>query len=82
MEVIIGPMIQAYAVKYPLIITILAGMGLFRTFLKPLLAFLKEFVLVTPSKKDDELIEKVEQSKVAKTILFILDWILSLKIVK
>lgn len=68
--------------KYPVIFAIVSYMGMARLIMKPLMSFLHEYVLITPSEKDNILLKKVEESKVFKAIVWFLDYFASLKIVK
>jgi chromatin segregation and condensation protein Rec8/ScpA/Scc1 (kleisin family) len=74
--------ILAFASKYPAVASVIFFMGTMRLFMKPIVTCVKEIVALTESKKDDEMVEKVEQSKAYKTIVFILDYILSVKPIK
>jgi len=55
-------------------------MGSIRIVMKPVMVCLKAIAAATETKKDDELIEQVEASKAYKTISFLLDWVLSVKL--
>lgn len=55
-------------------------MGSVRIVMKPVMVCLKAIAAATETKKDDELIEKVETSKAYVTISFIIDWFLSVKL--
>jgi hypothetical protein len=66
--------------KYPVLGSIVAVMGSARLILKPLMVFLKEAVLATPSDKDDLVLNKVEASKIYKALVFLLDYLFSLKL--
>lgn len=68
--------------KYPVLGSVVAVMGMARLILKPLMVFLKEAVLATPSDKDDLVLGKVEGSKIYKAIVFLLDYLFSLKLPK
>tara|TARA_R110002167_G_C12491385_1_gene635443 strand:+ start:269 stop:505 length:237 start_codon:yes stop_codon:yes gene_type:complete len=78
MELLIIGMVE----KYPIIMTILSVMGMARLILKPLMTFLHEMVVVTESTKDNEILDKVEASKIYKGLLFVLDYAFSLKLKK
>lgn len=75
-------LILEIAQKYPIILSIAAFMGMARMILKPLMTFLHEVVLVTPSPKDDEILKKVEESRIYKGIIWFLDYVVSLKLKK
>ena len=74
--------IAGFAAKYPIILTILSIMGMARLILKPLMTFLHEMVVVTETTKDNEILDKVEASKIYKGLLFVLDYAFSLKLKK
>jgi hypothetical protein len=66
--------------KYPAISSVIFVIGTLRVINKPLFSLARAVVGVTPSKKDDEYLDKVEQSKVYKTVLYLFDWFASVKI--
>lgn len=69
-----------WANQYPTVAAVIMVIGTLRLLMKPLFTFLNEVVLITPGQWDNELLQKVETSKVYKTILWILDWFASVKI--
>lgn len=75
-------LIEFLSTKYPMVLQILVIMGLSRSILKPIMVAAKEIVGVTPTKKDDELLTKVEGSKAYSMLVFVLDYIFSLKLPK
>lgn len=74
--------ILAFASKYPLLATVIGIMGTARLFMKPIVECVKHIVSLTETKKDDEAVSKIEQSKAYKTLVFVLDYILSVKPIK
>lgn len=68
--------------SYPILASIIAVMGTARLFIKPLMSFAHEFVIITESKKDDEILKEIEESKYYKWILYVLDWFASIKVKK
>ena len=66
--------------KYPVAVSILAVLGVIRLAIKPIMTAIGEIVLITPTDKDDKLFEKVKQSKSFKAILYVLDYLTSIKI--
>ena len=66
--------------KYPVALSLLAIVGLIRMVVKPLMTFLGELVIIIPGKKDDELLNKLEHSKIFKGFLFVLDYLGSIKV--
>lgn len=68
------------AVSHPWIATAFMVIGVARTINKPMFALFHKFAEATPSKKDDEVLQKVEGSKIYSYICFLLDYSLSIKI--
>lgn len=68
-----------YAVQYPAVSTVLMAIGVLRLIMKPLMSFLNAFVLATPSTADDEFLKKIEESKWYPIVLYVLDWLGSIK---
>jgi len=66
--------------KIPLLYTLLAIIGALRVVNKPLFAFLHKLVEVTPTKRDDEVLEVVERSKAYRAFLWVLDFVASVKV--
>lgn len=54
--------------------------GILRAVNKPFFTLWRSYVQATPTKADDELLDKVERSKITKAILFVLDWTASIKV--
>lgn len=68
------------AQKYPIVIAVLAGMGLSRSIFKAVFAGAKLLAAATPTQKDDKIIEDVEVSKTYQFIMFVVDYLLSIKL--
>jgi len=68
--------------KYPVLGSIVAVVGLIRIIVKPVMVALKSIVESTESPKDNELLVKVETSKVYKAVMFLLDYLGSVKPLK
>lgn len=68
------------ATQYPIVFTIIAILGTFRLVMKPLMMGLKLIAAQTASAKDDELLVEVERSAFYKGLIFLLDWIASVKV--
>lgn len=75
-------LILTLVLKYPNLAAFVAFVGLARLVIKPLMTFLHEFVLVTPSDKDNEFLKRIEDSKVTKAALYVLDYLGSIKVKK
>lgn len=67
--------------KSGILASILIIVGTLRLTIKPLLSFLHTFVDSTPTKVDNDFLEKVENSKVLKVIFYLLSLFASVKIV-
>lgn len=74
------PILEAYAGKFGPAITIISIIGSFRVIFKPLMVLLETIAEQTKTKVDDEWLENFKNSKVYTTIIFVLDYILSLKL--
>lgn len=70
------------AVQYPWIAAIFMVVGVIRLVVKPLMELAKGVVASTPSAADDVMVASVESSKAYKTVLFVIDWLFSIKPVK
>jgi hypothetical protein len=80
---LIKPLIEVYGGKSGLVLQVIAFIGSARVILKPwqvIEPMIKDLIKATPTMKDDEVLEKVSQSKVAKWLKFALDYLLSIKI--
>lgn len=71
--------IYAGAIPAP-VIGFLLIVGSLRVVLKPLFALAYAIASVTPDKKDDEAVKKIEEHKVTKAIAFALDYVASVKL--
>lgn len=68
------------ASKFPWVLTVISVIGILRIVVKPLMSIIGGVVLATESKKDDLVFEKVENSKIYKGVIYVLDWFASIKI--
>jgi len=71
--------LQGLSAKYPFIVPMMAilyTIGLASKLIQPI----KEFIIASPSKKDDEILAKVEANPVYKTVKFVLDLFLRIKL--
>ena len=66
--------------QYPLVGKILLVMGTSRAFFKVFHTFIKSFIQLTPSQKDDEAMNKFEDGKIFKAIQWLLDFAFSIKV--
>lgn len=56
--------------------------GTIRLFVKPIMHAIEKTVMETPTKRDDVWLQKVQASNTFKTIMFLLDYLGSLKLVE
>jgi hypothetical protein len=82
MEDLIKVLGESLLQQYPIPLAVLTIVGALRLIMKPLFELLKAITQVTPSPRDNELLAKVMDSKVYKTLSFVLDWIASVKMPK
>ena len=82
MELFLGAFIKSMAEKHEIVFSIIMVMGMARLVLKPLMVFLHEIVLISPTDKDNKALSKLEDSKIYKGLLFVLDYLFSLKVKK
>ncbi len=68
------------ATKYQVVMTICIIVGIFRLVFKPLVSIIKAVVAYTPTPKDDVVVAQVEQSKAYKAVLWVIDYLLSIKL--
>lgn len=68
--------------QYTWVATVVMVIGVLRVMNKPLFSLLHAIVPLTPSPKDDELLDTVEKSTVMKWITYALDWFGSIKLEK
>lgn len=78
----LATIVLALAQKAPIVSSILMVVGIARLVIKPLLAIARSVVQATPSAADDAALDKVEQSSVLKGLLWALDYLFSIKIIK
>lgn len=74
------PIIQGLVEKYPIIASIIFGVGVLRLAIKPLMAVLRAIADATPNEGDNKKLDEVEGSNFYKSLLFVLDWFTSIKL--
>jgi len=80
---LLRPLLEMFGGKLGPLVQLIAFMGTARLFLKPFQLLEKpllDFIKATPSAKDDELLAKASQSKLAKYAKFVVDYLFSLKL--
>lgn len=76
------PLIEAYGGKFGWFLSFVSIVGTLRLLVKPIMAVIEVVVKLTPSTKDDNLHNEILENKIVKMVLFVLDWLSSIKIVK
>lgn len=76
MELFILDLVQ----KYPVMTGVLALLYIFGAVNKPFFVFLHSLVDATETIKDNEFLSKVEASRAYRTIVFVLDWAVRIKL--
>lgn len=66
--------------KYPVAASIVGVVGVMRVVFKPAMSLARAYVGATATQKDDELLNKVEASKIYKGFAYVLDWFASIKL--
>lgn len=66
----------------PWLIKVIFWMGLLRLMMKPVMTAIGEVIKLTPTQKDDEVWAKVLDHKVYKAVVFVLDYVASIKLPK
>jgi hypothetical protein len=76
------PMIEAYSGQLGGAIQVITIIGSLRLLIKPVMGLIEAYVLITPSKEDDLFPAKIKDNKIYKSIVYLLDWLASLKLPK
>lgn len=79
---LLGPLLEAYAGKFGVVIQVLTYIGSARLILKPLNGLADSIVAATPSDSDDKKLSAFRESKGYKLVIYLLDWLGSIKIKK
>ena len=81
----IGGMIASFlgplVIKYPWIAVILSVMGTARLVIKPIFSVAHIIVNQTTSNKDNQILDKIEQSKAYRAITWLFDYLFSIKLI-
>jgi len=78
----VGPIMEGMLGKYGWASAVFMWIGVLRFTMKPVFETWHYVVALTPSTKDDDVLKKVEDSKAMKTVLFVLNWLASIKLKK
>lgn len=65
-----------------IVIKILTIIGTLRLFIKPVMSMIDAFVRADKNPANDDLVQKIESNKIFKVIVYCLDWLASVKVVK
>ncbi len=76
----IGAMILAFVQTNPKAAGVMAVLYMVATIMKILQPAIAQVIAATPSKKDDELLQKAESSKAYKVIAYLLDLVIRVKL--
>lgn len=63
----------------PVFASVLAALGALRLLIKPTMTLMQVFVKMTPYDADDKWLASVETSKAYKVLVYLMDWLLSVK---
>lgn len=78
----LAPLIESLGGKYGWVVQVITVIGALRLAFKPLMALAQVVADHTKTEKDNEVLRKIEESKLLSTILFVIDWLTSLKLPK
>ena len=76
----IAQMVLGFVQQYPWIATILLVMGGMRVLFKPVFSVFHAYVEFTPSPRDNLILDNVEKSAYYKAVVWVLDFVGSIKI--
>lgn len=76
----VGGWALSLASKHPAFAGVVAFLGMARLCIKPAMTILQAYVKWTPYDNDDKWLVSVETSKGYKLIMYLLDWVLSVKL--
>ena len=77
---ILAPLLSAYVGDFGWAVQVVAIVGTFRLFFKPIFAGIEKAVKESPSLNDDEVLGKVTSHSIYKGFVFLLDLIGSIKV--
>lgn len=66
--------------NYPMAVTFVMLLGVFRSIFKPIMTAIHAIVEATPTKADDLVLDEVERSRAYKAMAWIVDYLLSIKL--
>jgi hypothetical protein len=68
--------------QYPTVMKVVMLVGTLRLVLKPIMVAVESIVLSTPTLSDDSLLAKVKANPIYKVLVFVVDWLGSVKLPK
>jgi len=80
MEIALVQFVLGLAEKHPVAASIFMVVGVLRALFKPLVSFARAYVIATPTPNDDLSLDKVEASKIYKSIAWFFDYAMSIKL--
>lgn len=76
----VGTWVLSFISSNPAFASVIMVIGFLRLAIKPVMTLLQAYVKLTPYDNDDRWLAGVEQSKGYKLIVYLMDWILSVKL--
>lgn len=74
------PIFEFLHIPFDWVVNIILFMGTSRLFFKPAIKAIEQFVSETPTTVDDNIWAKVKENSIFKGLLFVLDWVASVKV--
>lgn len=71
-----------YIQKYPTLMSVLIIVGGLRLIFKPLMGLIQTYVDYTPSQSDNEFLKKIMESFIYKKLVWVIDYLGSIKLPK
>lgn len=68
--------------QYPALAALLTVMTIARAIMKPLQKVIDVYVAITPNDADNKIWAKIKNSKIIDILIFVIDWLLSVKVQK
>lgn len=79
---LLKPLIELYSGKLGFMVQVISIVGSLRLAIKPIMSVVSAVVLITPSKSDDLLPEKIMEHKAYKMFVYLVDYLASIKLPK
>lgn len=76
----VGTWVLSFISSNPTFASVIMVIGFLRLAIKPVMTLLQTYVKLTPYDNDDRWLAGVEQSKGYKLVVYLMDWILSVKL--